>query len=153
MQTYYVFACKHGQNFRFKMNTTRRCSNCLKTGFWYVCEVNNMPTSQHTRQRYGWEASEARMLLLVRARFCFLGLTFQPFPPWKYACQKERARSKTMHMHLTNYWLPLPCWTARARCACWTLFTINVHQAQSTRHNAHSVFFHFTVLNTTKRDF
>ena len=48
MQTY-VFAYNHGQNFRFKRNTSRRCSNCLKTGFWTVYEVDNMPTSQHTR--------------------------------------------------------------------------------------------------------
>ena len=48
MQTY-VFAWKHGQNCRLKRNTSRRCSNCLKTGFWTVYEVDNMPTSQHTR--------------------------------------------------------------------------------------------------------
>ena len=48
MQTY-VFAWKHGQNLRKGRNTSRRCSNCLKTGFWTVYEVENMPTSQHTR--------------------------------------------------------------------------------------------------------
>ena len=45
----YVFAREHGQNLRKGRNTSRRCSNCLKTCFWTVYEVANMPTSQHTR--------------------------------------------------------------------------------------------------------
>ena len=81
-----------------------------------------MPTSQHTRQLRGWEASEDIMLLLVRATLCFLGLTFQPFPPSKYACKKERARSKPMHMNLRGY--RVPCLAAPPRHAAHAVLNL-----------------------------
>ena len=136
-----------------KLNTAKRCSTCPKKRFWYVFEVDNMPTSQHTRKLRGWEASEDIMLLLVRATLCFLGLTFQPFPPSKYACKKERARSKKMNMLLRGYGLPLPCRPALPRCACCTYSIIDIWISLMRYPMQTQFFFYFTNINTAKRDF
>ena len=81
-------------------NETTTISTGVKAWKYTSGVVLKPPTSSLTRRLQDSEATEARMLLLEGATFCFIGLMFQSIPTENMRPQKARARLNTMHVHM-----------------------------------------------------